>query len=63
MAEAIDFEVAVVEEDLRIQSRYFDLAMPLDLTEEVHVKADKTTIELRRILRDLLQASANGHSA
>ena len=63
MAEAIDFEVAVVEEDLRIQSRYFDLAMPLDLTEEVHVKADKTTIELRRILRDLLQASVNGHSA
>jgi len=57
MQEAIDFEVAVVEEDLRLQSRFHDLALPLDLTDEVHVKADKTTIELRRILRDLLEAA------
>lgn len=57
MAEAVAFEVAVVEEDLRLQSRYHDLVLPLDPTTEVHVKADKTTIELRRILSDL-QAEA-----
>ena len=54
MAEAVDYEVAVVEEDLRVQSRYHRLELPLDLTDEIHVKADKTTIELRRILRDLI---------
>ncbi len=54
MAEAIAFEVAVVEEDLRLQSQFHALELPLDLTSEVHVKADKTTIELRRILLDLV---------
>ena len=59
LREAIDFEVAVVNEDLALQSRYVDLALPLDITTEVHVKADKTTVELRRILRDLVdQATA-----
>ena len=59
MADAIAFEVAVVEEDLRLQSQFHDLELPLDLTSEVHVKADKTTIELRRILAELVaQADA-----
>jgi vanillate O-demethylase monooxygenase subunit len=58
MAEAVAYEVAVVEEDLALQSRYHDLVLPLDLTDEVHVKADKTTIELRRILADLVRAAA-----
>lgn len=54
MREAIDFEVAVVEEDLRLQSRFDVLELPLDLTEEVHTRADKTTLELRRILADFV---------
>lgn len=58
MAEAIAYEVAVVEEDLLVQSRYHDLVLPLDVTSEVHVKADKTTIELRRVLKDLIEANA-----
>ena len=58
MAEAVAYEVAVVEEDLLVQSRYHDLVLPLDLTSEVHVKADKTTIELRRILKDLIEAAS-----
>lgn len=62
MSEAVAYEVAVVEEDLRVQSRYHHLELPLDLTAEVHVKADKTTIELRRILRDLLAAAENAAS-
>jgi vanillate O-demethylase monooxygenase subunit len=57
LREAIAFEVAVVNEDLALQSRYYDLALPLDITSEVHVKADKTTVELRRILRDLIDAA------
>ena len=55
---AIDFEMAVVREDLVLQSRYHDLTLPLDLTSEVHVRADKTTLELRRILRDLVDAAS-----
>jgi vanillate O-demethylase monooxygenase subunit len=58
MEEAIAFEVAVVEEDLRLQSRFHVLELPLEITDEVHVKADKTTIELRRILKDLLAAAS-----
>jgi len=54
MRDAIDFEIAVVNEDLRLQSRYDTLALPLDLTEELHTRADKTTVELRRILRDFV---------
>lgn len=61
LREAIDFEAAVVNEDLALQSRYHDLALPLDVTSEVHVKADKTTVELRRILRDLVDAARATH--
>ena len=62
LRDAVAFEVAVVNEDLALQSRYADLALPLDLRAEVHVKADKTTVELRRILRDLLDdASSIAH--
>jgi vanillate O-demethylase monooxygenase subunit len=59
LRDAVVFEVAVVNEDLALQSRYHDLALPLDITSEVHVKADKTTVELRRILRDLLDAASH----
>jgi vanillate O-demethylase monooxygenase subunit len=54
MAEAVAFEVAVVEEDLALQSRFDVLSVPLDMTEEVHTRVDKTTIEMRRILSDLV---------
>ena len=54
MKEAVDFEMAVVEEDLLLQSRYDLLSVPLDTTAEVHVRSDKTTLELRRILAELV---------
>jgi phenylpropionate dioxygenase-like ring-hydroxylating dioxygenase large terminal subunit len=57
MGEAIDFEVAVVEEDLRLQSRYDILELPLDVTAEIHTRADRSTLELRRVLADLVSAS------
>ncbi len=56
MRDAIDFEIAVVAEDLRLQSRFAELVLPLDITAEIHTRADKTTVELRRILSDLVQA-------
>ena len=55
MRDAIAFEVAVVEEDLRIQSRYERLEMPLDVSCEVHTRADRTTLELRRVLADFVE--------
>ena len=54
MAEAVEFEVAVLREDLRIQESFYELALPLELTAEVHTRADRTTLELRRVLADLV---------
>jgi vanillate O-demethylase monooxygenase subunit len=55
MADAVRYEEAIVAEDLALQSRYTDRRLPLDLRIEVHVAADRATVELRRILRDLVQ--------
>jgi phenylpropionate dioxygenase-like ring-hydroxylating dioxygenase large terminal subunit len=57
LAECIAFERKVVDEDLALQERYRDRRLPLDITAEVHVKADRMTIELRRILADLVARS------
>jgi phenylpropionate dioxygenase-like ring-hydroxylating dioxygenase large terminal subunit len=54
MAAAVSFEQKVVEEDLRLQERYHDKRLPLDLTAEVHIKVDRMTVELRRILAALV---------
>jgi len=63
MRQAIDFEVAVVTEDLALQSRYENLALPLDTTREVHTRADRTTVELRRVLSDFVElASSAAHA-
>jgi vanillate O-demethylase monooxygenase subunit len=59
MAEAIDFEVAVLNEDLLVQSRYDVLELPLDITAELHTRADKTTVELRRILNDFVGSASS----
>jgi vanillate O-demethylase monooxygenase subunit len=50
MDHAIAFEQAVLDEDLVLQ-RQITEPMPLDLTAEVHTRADRLTIELRRSLR------------
>jgi phenylpropionate dioxygenase-like ring-hydroxylating dioxygenase large terminal subunit len=51
-----DFEVAVINEDLRLQATYHDMRLPLDPTIEVHTRADRTTLQLRRILADFVAA-------
>jgi vanillate O-demethylase monooxygenase subunit len=62
MAEAVAFEEAVLAEDLAVQQAYDDLVLPLDLAAELHTRADRTTVGLRRILADLvgLASSARG---
>ena len=55
---AIAFEQQVLDEDLRVQSRYDDLSLPLDLRTEVHTRADRNTIELRRVLSDFVETAA-----
>ncbi|MCU1357783.1 MAG: hypothetical protein JWM89_3201 [Acidimicrobiales bacterium] len=54
LAEAVAFEHAVTAEDLVVQEGYLHRSIPLELTTEVHVKADRMTVELRRILADFV---------
>jgi vanillate O-demethylase monooxygenase subunit len=63
MAAAVDFEVRVLEEDLRIQQAYDQLALPLDPTAELHTRADRSTLELRRLLGDLVATVEGAPSA
>jgi len=58
MAEALSFEHKIVEEDLAVQERYRDKRLPLNPTVEVHIRADRATLEMRRILRDLVDVSS-----
>jgi vanillate O-demethylase monooxygenase subunit len=58
MADAVAYEEAIVAEDLALQEQYVDRRLPLDLRIEVHVAADRATVELRRILRDLRGAGS-----
>jgi hypothetical protein len=60
MAEAVDFELAVLREDLRVQEAYHELVLPLDPTAEVHTRADRATLELRRLLADLVTTIGEG---
>lgn len=57
LAAALAFEEGVVAEDLDLQRRFTDLRLPLDPTAEVHTRADRATVELRRILADLVTAA------
>ena len=57
MAGALEFEQRVLDEDLVVQTR-LGVTLPLDLTVEVHTKADRVTIELRRALAAFLKRAA-----
>ncbi|HLH45635.1 MAG TPA: hypothetical protein VKV25_00670, partial [Acidimicrobiales bacterium] len=52
------FEVAVVREDLALQATYRGLGLPLDVRAEVHTRADRNTVELRRVLSEFVAAQA-----
>ncbi len=57
MEAAIKFEIEVLEEDLRIQEAYNELVLPLDPTTEIDTRADRSRLELRRLLGDLVAAT------
>jgi phenylpropionate dioxygenase-like ring-hydroxylating dioxygenase large terminal subunit len=56
MAAAVAFEGEVLAEDLALQERLPN-TMPLAATAEVHTRADRMTLELRRVLAELVAAA------
>lgn len=55
--EAAAFQLAVAEEDCRVLERLEHKAVPLGPGVEVHTRADRITVELRRVLADLVVAA------
>jgi len=53
-------DALVVDEDRILLERFESKSLPLDLRAEIHTKADRATVELRRLLSDLcaLRAAA-----
>ena len=58
MVDAVRCEVKVVEEYLVIQEAYDAGFVALDPTAEVHTRADRATLELRRMLADPVEAAS-----
>ena len=52
--QAVDFQLAVAMEDKALLERVHRKGVPLDVTAEVHTKADRITLEMRRILHELV---------
>jgi phenylpropionate dioxygenase-like ring-hydroxylating dioxygenase large terminal subunit len=55
--ETIAFQQAVGNEDRNLLEKFTIKSIPLDPTLEVHTRADRITLELRRMLADLVQAA------
>ncbi len=49
----IDYNVQIFNEDLAIAQAQYPEDLPLDLTDEVHIRADKTSVAYRRCLAKL----------
>jgi phenylpropionate dioxygenase-like ring-hydroxylating dioxygenase large terminal subunit len=58
-----EFENRVGAEDRAMQATFDQLRLPLDLTTEVHVRADRASIEYRRILRCLVDLESGDTGA
>lgn len=55
--DAVDYELAVLAEDLRVIEQLWDKEIPLDAghgTPQTHTRADRNTVEFRRIMKRLL---------
>lgn len=59
-AEAVAFQLAVAAEDKTLLERIHRKAVPLGPGKEYHSKADRITLEMRRVLADLVAATATG---
>ena len=57
IAEAVAFQVAVAAEDSELLQRIQTKAVPLAPTLEYHSRADRITLEMRRMLADLVTAA------
>ena len=56
--DTVAFQMAVAAEDKVLLERMTSKATPLDVQAEVHTRADRITLEMRRILIDLVAATA-----
>ena len=56
------FERQVVAEDMALQDRFATTELPLDPTAEVHTRADKAALTMRRILLEVLGNGATQNS-
>ena len=54
--DTVAFQVAVATEDRHLLEQFPDKSVPLDTTAEVHTRADRITLEMRRVLADLVAA-------
>jgi len=52
---AIDYELDIMAEDLKVIERLWDKAIPFDIG-QAHTRADRNTVEFRRIIQRLLSA-------
>ena len=52
--DAVAFQMAVGAEDKAMLEKFRTHATPIDLQAEVHTRADRNTVEMRRILADLV---------
>lgn len=59
-AEFLDFQRVVLDEDLPVVCNQVPAELPLDPSTELHVKADRVSLDYRRWLRDLVEAAADG---
>lgn len=57
--EATEFQLAVANEDKEMLEMLTTKSTPLDPTAEVHTRVDRITLEMRRILSDLVAHAAN----
>jgi phenylpropionate dioxygenase-like ring-hydroxylating dioxygenase large terminal subunit len=54
---AVDYEMTVLAEDLRVLDHLPSDALALDPTAQIHTRADRLTLEFRRLLRDLVRGA------
>lgn len=59
VAREVAFEEAVLAEDLALQRGMDAVGLPLDLRDELHVRADRLGVALRRELRSFTERAAN----
>lgn len=60
--DTVAFQMSVAGEDKVLLERIVSKETPLDLQAEVHTRADRITLEMRRVLADLVDAVAAGRA-